>query len=389
MTWYALWSGLGGKLAAVLIAVCVAASSGVTVGSVATPEGAPAARPAANQPLLATTSLQAQFPSTITVAGTIAWEGTGTVGLDLLYTVPGTETSTLALSPMTPLEAPFQTRIESSINMQQHYLPVGIELSFWWRIVDEQGITVAESAMETMLWQDDSRSWQTLESEQIILHHYALTNSFATSMLEIVQSTVDGLEHDYQMQMPDPIRIWIYESTSDFQAVRPTNTRESVAALAFPGFGVIAAIVPNGNDAELMRVLPHEISHQVLYQATANPFSNTPVWFDEGLATHTQTGGTSGYLELVIRAHERGDLFQLQSLTANFPYNAAQATLAYATSWSAITFIEATWGREGVARLIDAFAAGLPYDNAIAEALGISASELNDDWTAWVAAQAA
>jgi hypothetical protein len=61
--------------------------------------------------------------------------------------------------------------------------------------------------------------------------------------------------------------------------------------------------------------------------------------------------------------------------------------LAYATSWSAFAYIEGRWGDEGIGRFIDAFAAGLPYEEAVEAAIGISASELNDDWTAWVASQ--
>ncbi len=69
----------------------------------------------------------------------------------------------------------------------------------------------------------------------------------------------------------------------------------------------------------------------------------------------------------------------------SFPFKPAQATLAYATSWSAIEYIQVTYGDEGIARLIDAFGCRVPYGDAIEAALGVGNEQLNDDWTAWVA----
>ncbi len=282
---------------------------------------------------------------------------------------------------------PFQTHLETAVNLQNHYLPAGIELTLWWRLTGPDGMTVAESDRIQALWMDDSQSWEEHSTDQVILHSYALSQDFIEETLNSLQQTIDDLEARYDLSMPEPIQVWVYETYGDFEAAMPPNSRESIAALAFPGYHTIAAIVPNGNQAELLRVLPHEVSHQVLYQAAGNPFAQIPVWFDEGMATHVQTGGTDGYLEMVVRAHERGELFRLDSLNASFPFSPAQATLAYATSWSAITYIEERWGDDGIAKLVDVFASGTPYAEAIPNALGISADQLNDDWTAWVASQ--
>ncbi|MBA2776908.1 MAG: hypothetical protein H0U31_09290, partial [Chloroflexia bacterium] len=100
-----------------------------------------------------------------------------------------------------------------------------------------------------------------------------------------------------------------------------------------------------------------------------------------------QVGGTSGYMEMAIRAHRDDALFDLGSLDVSFPYLPSQATLAYAASWTAVEYIEVTYGDEGIAALIDAFATGVPYDEAMTNAIGIDGDRLNDDWKAWIAAQ--
>lgn len=352
----------------------------------ATPVASPAAQQSEPEPLWTDTTIQVEFPTGLTVASSIAWDGTAEIGrLELLYTSAGSPTVTIAHSQARNTQGPMQTRLETTVNLQSHYLPAGIELTLWWRLTGPHGTTIAESSPESILWMDDSQSWSEHTTEQVILHSYALSDEFIAETLATLQATIDDLEARYDLSMPEPIRVWVYETYSDFQGAMPPNSRESVAALAFPGFHTIAAIVPDGNQAEMLRVLPHEISHQVLYQAAGNPFSPIPVWLDEGLATHVQVGGTDGYLEMVTRAHERGELFRLDSLNAGFPFSPAQATLAYATSWSAVTYIEERWGDDGIAALVDAFAVGLPYDEAIPTALEISADQLNDDWTNWIA----
>ena len=374
-------------LLAIIVGLLCASLTISTVHVAATPV-APPTTIVTSSPIAADSIVQVNFPTGITVASTLSWNGDGAIGrLELLYSSPGSSTATIAYSQPRQDSGPFQSRLETSIDLGAHYLPSGIELSLWWRLTGPEGTTIAESEAISILWMDDSQSWQESTSEQVILYSYALSEAFIAETLSSLQDTIDALEARYDLAMPESVRVWVYENYDDFRAAMPPNSRESIAALAFPGFHTIAAIVPNGNTAEMLRVLPHEISHQVLYQAAANPFSPIPVWLDEGLATHVQTGGTSGYLEMVTRAHDRGELFRLDSLNAGFPFNPAQATLAYATSWSAITYIDERWGDEGIAALVDAFAIGLPYGDALQAALGFSAAELNDDWTAWVDSQ--
>ncbi len=180
------------------------------------------------------------------------------------------------------------------------------------------------------------------------------------------------------------ISIWVYSSYEDFAGTRQGNQREAVAGVTYPGMDTTVVIVPNGDEREFGRVVPHEISHQVLFAATQNAYGPPPVWFDEGMATHTQIGGTDGYEGMVARAENDGVLFDIQSLSESFPYGPAQATLAYASSWSMISYIEERWGPEGITRMIDAFADGLPEEEAIPAALDITLDELNMAWKAWI-----
>jgi hypothetical protein len=369
----------------VAIAILLLTHTAPVVAQPSTPT-VPSVTEASVPPLLADTSVHIDFPTGLSIASTLSWEGEAPVSrVELLYTTGDFETATIAFAQNRGSDGPFQTRIETPVNLQHHFLPVGIELRLWWRLVGSEGTTLAQSSSLSTMWYDTHHDWNQISSDQVILSSYALGDEFSMETLELLQETVDQLEARFDMAVSLPIRVWVYETYSDFQAAQPPNSRESVAALAFTGYQTIAAIVPDGNEREMMRVLPHEISHQVLHQATANAFTFVPVWFDEGMATHVQTGGTDGYMDMVVNAEQDGTLFRLDSLNAGFPFSPAQATLAYATSWSAFAYIEGRWGDDGIGRLIDAFAEGMPYTEAVEAALDIPAHQLNDDWTTWVA----
>ena len=53
-------------------------------------------------------------------------------------------------------------------------------------------------------------------------------------------------------------------------------------------------------DKDIRRAVPHEISHQVLHQATKNAFNSPPQWLDEGLATYWQETGRDRFYSYAL-----------------------------------------------------------------------------------------
>ncbi len=345
--------------------------------------------PAPVSTFAATTSATIDFPEGIMVSGVLDLGHLTVAGsepIDLLYRIGSDDTINL-VATSTPVIAGEQIRIEAMVDMQSSFVPAGVELSVFWRVPLADG-KYAESAATSVSWFDNRWEWQTLASDQVTLRYVDIDATFAQSILDSAQSTVTDLERRFALQRSEPITIWAYSSAETFRGAQQPNSREAVAGASYPGFQLITAIIPNGDNREVGRVIPHEISHQILYQATHNPFTLPPLWFDEGLATHYQIGGTDGFLEMVIRASERGELFELGSLDASFPYLSDKATLAYATSWSAIAYIRDVHGDAAISALINAFATGAPYGDAIEQALGMTMDDLDREWRTWVSSQA-
>jgi hypothetical protein len=304
--------------------------------------------------------------------------------VQLLYRIGSDPTLNLEIvSPSEFTTDGQELQIDTFVDFLASFVPFGVPLTYSWEIMLTDG-EVLETVEESTYWMDNRFNWEERTSDQVTLFTYGVDDEFADRMLAESQGTIDELESRYELDAVQPTTIWIYPSYGDFKGTMQGNSREAIAGLTYPGLDTIVAIVPNGNSDEFGRVIPHEISHQVLFAATDNAYGAPPLWFDEGIATHTQIGGTENYSQMVANANADGTLFDIASLETSFPFQPAQATLAYASSWSMITYIEVRWGPEGISALIDAFASGLPTDVAIQSALGITLEELDLAWKAWI-----
>ncbi len=273
--------------------IAFATLSGLAVAQPASPAVSTVA------PLTAESDVEITFPQGIVISADLAWTGDVTSAeLELLYSVAGDETLTLVFLPDHIPDTGETVRVETAINLQALAVPPGVPIEFRWRLVDD-GSTIAESEPERTTWFDNRWDWNLIESDQVRVHYYDLDPGFAAGILDSAQGTVTELEERYNLDRSAPLDVWIYPSSEDFRGAQLPNSRESIAGASYPGFFLITAVIPDGSKSEIGRVIPHEVSHQVLYQATDNPFTYPPLWFDEGMATHFQVGGTDGYLEMV------------------------------------------------------------------------------------------
>jgi hypothetical protein len=147
-----------------------------------------------------------------------------------------------------------------------------------------------------------------------------------------------------------------------------------------PTFYLIHSVIPPDNPQEVARVIPHELSHQILYQATENPFGTPPQWLDEGLAGYSQDAGRDRLYSYALQLASTGEVMPLRTLNGEFPYDRGGFTAGYAFSLSVVAYILETWGNEGISRLIDAYSEGVTPEDGVQQALGISFDELDRQW---------
>ena len=261
------------------------------------------------------------------------------------------------------------------------YLPVGVTLRYKWVLTADDG-TVTETPEQSVQYQDTRFNWQEKSDRGITVRWYAGGDDWGDKLLSSAIGGLDRLEQRIGGTVDDPMTISIYKNTSDMRAALPPNSAEWIGGQARPDLGLIVGAIAEGDDAELGRLVPHELSHLVLHQATRNNYGGMPVWFDEGLAVANQDSPDSGFSDRVEEAARNGELIPLRALASNFPNDPEKALLSYAESESVVRYIEQTYGIEAMTRLVAQFKSGVTDDTAVESALGISLDELDSGWRA-------
>lgn len=296
--------------------------------------------------------------------------------VELLYRSDGDESFRLITVPVTDASARAYSYF---LDLQIYYYPPGIDFLYEWRLTGENGAS-AESDEQRAPWIDSRFEWSYLETEAVRVASYSGGEEFAQTILDSAQRAVDRIQNDLGAELDQQVRIWAYENNEDFAGTKAPNSEEWSVGVAYPSLKVILAVLPPGNLEEVGRVIPHEISHQVIAQAIDNSFNGLPVWLDEGIAVNYQENGNSHFPGMVQEASDRGALFSVRALNATFPYDGNQATLGYAQSFSIVNFIRDTWGDEGLANLVGAYRGGVSHDEAALSALGVDLDELDRLW---------
>lgn len=320
------------------------------------------------------------FPDKITFTLTAESDSADITDARLFYRPTASEVANLAVATVKP-----GRRVELSlpVDMRARYLPPGLDIQYFWSLTDAAGNHFDTSAQQ-FLYQDDRFPWRSVTGGQVTVYYYSGNDDFGQDLLGTAQRTIDKLGQRFGVGGDQPIHIVVYGNTRDFATSLPPNSAEWIGGEAHPDLGlIVTGIQPGGGAAaEIRRVLPHEVSHLLLYQATTNPYGGPPHWLDEGLAVYNQETADSSLTPLLDRAVKTGTLLPTRALNSNFPLDPTQARLSYAESLSLVQYLVGKYGDARLGELLRSFKAELSYDEALRQTFGFDTDGLDREWKA-------
>jgi hypothetical protein len=307
------------------------------------------------------------------------------VEVDLLYKIVGqlaTSRNNADFTPGTSINAEFVIDQTEPAN----YLPPGVELQYWWKIIDADGNELA-TEKDPLLYLDNRYEWKTLENERLTLYWYEGSDKFGQDLFDRANVSLDTLESDFGVMLEDSIKIFIYADHDDFLGAYFTSGQEWAGGAAFDEYGVVMMTVDPWQPEWGTVVTTHEMTHLVIHRATENPFGSDltlPRWLDEGIAVYTsgEIYTRSDFDMLLKRAIKNNELLTLRTLSSPFPADPDEAVLSYAQSGAVVNFIVDTYGPEAMAELLNALAEGALYDEALVQTLGVDTDGLDNAFRA-------
>ena len=275
------------------------------------------------------------------------------------------------------------TEASAVIDMELAFVPAGVDVTYRWRLVAADGSEI-ETEARTIIWQDDRFEWERSATEDVEVFSYAGGEELREDVLASAQKTADRLSEEFSVTVDDQLRIWVYASKRDFDGTLASNSQEWAAGAAYPDLQLILAVIPEDRPSELGRIIPHEVSHQLLEIATDNPYNQAATWLDEGIAVRNQTNGTDRMGRLVATATREGRLLPLTSLNTGYPFEPTDASLAYAQGFSVVSYMLDTYGEPVLATIAAAYRAGSTHDDAVRAGTGRDVAQLDAEWQATI-----
>jgi len=292
----------------------------------------------------------------------------------------------------TAIEPAREVSVNYVHDLRRSPLPPFTVVTFWWQIEDTAGNSLITESQQ-FEYVDNRFRWKQLSAPGLTVHWIEGHGNpaFGQTALDIAQASLEKINAELRAPAPEPIAIYIYDAQHNLDAAIALTGREWVSGQAHPELGVVIVAIPfeEGYTSRMMRYIPHEITHLLVYQTvTPAGYRYVPEWLDEGLATANEQLPTLEYVMVLEEAHTQGQLLSLEDLCAPFPPDPHVALLAYAQSGSVVQFIRDRYGAEGIRALLKAYANGASCTGGVQEALNVSLSGLETAWRASLEPQA-
>lgn len=169
----------------------------------------------------------------------------------------------------------------------QHYLPPGVEISYYWRVRDAAGHEL-ETESVVFTYEDNTHEWKDLSNDRMALYWYRGSDDFGQTLFDRAVEGLDNIEGDLGVAVKNRIKLYVYGDYEDLRAALEEGAHEWTGGRSFSGAGypiILIGIAPN-NLAWGLEALTHELTHAVVAQKMIPPFGGLPHWMDEGLAVY-------------------------------------------------------------------------------------------------------
>ena len=261
-------------------------------------------------------------------------------------------------------------------------LPAFASISYDYQFILDSGEIVKSPDYE-FTYLDNRYNWQELIEEPFKIYWYEGEITLAQEVLDAaLQGQTKALE--MLMQPPDsqPIVIFIYGSDEELQSSLAAIGQSWVSGYADPARSSVVVALPAAvsQPLEIKRLIPHEISHILLYRFMGAEFSYLPAWLNEGFASQVEIYSLPEYDLVLERAYEGRDLIPFLHLCQAFPADSELALLAYAQSDALVEYIQREYGLPGVQSLIYAYDQGVSCERGVEMAFGITLDTLDKEW---------
>lgn len=297
----------------------------------------------------------------------------------------GVNEQTTRVIPLT-LNADGSTRYQ--YDASQHVIApfAVIEFSYQATLANNQSVAAGPFYFR---YDDNRFTWKELSDGSVAVHWYNGDDAFGQAALDAARAGLQGISQTFPVSLNPPVDVYIYANFDDLVSSLTLGGKTWEAGHADPSIGVgMLAVAPSDTQSiDLQRLVPHELTHIMLYRSLGDGFNRLPTWLEEGIASMEELYPNPDYVSALETASKNNSLLSFDDLCVSFPADSGRAYLAFAESQSFVRFLLDTYGNTGIVALTQAYADGLDCELGATRAVGVPLNQLEIRWRETVLGQ--
>jgi len=213
------------------------------------------------------------------------------------------------------------------------------------------------------------------ESSHFVIHYEGeqVSGALRDQILSVLESDYDDLARDLGTPPRDNILVTLYTQTAFFDVTRAPDWVGALydGKLRIPISG-LSSVTP-----DLARVLKHELAHAFIAKLAGG---RCPPWLNEGIAQFLEPRnlGSNGHMLALLFKNQQNIPFN--ELEGSFMrFSGAQASVAYAESLAAVSYINDSYGMSDVQRILERLSQGTSTEAALRETIHSDYGQLESD----------
>jgi len=281
-------------------------------------------------------------------------------------------------------EPAFRLELSYEVDLSHRPLKPFVEIEYWWTVEDAAGNKLTTDPRRFYYQDKRFEQGRSLAGRQVVVHWYDGDAAFGSLALNTAEQAVDRIRESVfpTLTLSEPLHLYIYAGQDDLLPALPAAGGEGVIGQAYPELRLAVMSIPPGPESSsaMRRLIPHELTHLLLYELMNSAYEHLPPWLSEGLAVASEQVADPDEALVLEQALWNDQLLPLDLLCQSFPYGNEQSHLAYAQSASLVGFIQENYGYSAIDALLAAYGDGLSCQGGVRRALGISLSRLESEW---------
>jgi len=234
-----------------------------------------------------------------------------------------------------------------------------------------------------LLFTQAAASAEVMETRHFILRYQLTEQKVANILFQKLEELRSPIIRDLGVDFTEKTTIFLASTAQEFQDLQPQGSQlpSWSAGVAYPRLNLIILKSPlmlKGHRLNLPEVFQHEFSHIALGIVIGD--QKIPLWLWEGFALYHARQWTFSHTAIITRGVLSRSLFSLNQLESSFPRGKKEAALAYAQSFSFVSYLLNKYGREAFHHFSQSLAQGIEVERALKEATGVSLKSLEASW---------